>query len=635
MKNPKRLIVSTLCVLMILGGAGYWWLRPSLGVPGELYRYYPENTGFYVELAPGEKLSRRFVSYLDQQAALEDQEAEAQEKAAQQAEAEQKASPETATKPVNSNPKTEEKMTPPAASTKPAAKMTTQSSQTANESEMATSKQVSGAETNPADAKKIELTEAEKTEQAMALAAEKALKEQEKKQKRFRRAFLQKFNSTFEPYFSLGVWPDELPTPTSSGNILVVFPLRNNLSLTQIVQRFDMDPGDFNTLQVGKTRYFVEKNSGTSLAIQNQKLLITSTEIGMRHTLEKQARHAKNVFDIPATKALLAKLPWFRQGTFVLNNSVYLSPALEKAAGNLLQNGTLISQVLPLTTGAIQAQSGNVVTVRTLTPIYLSKISDIRFQNDLKAAYANPIPYNDLNLLPDNIGTMVEIAHLDKLYDFYSAHAMPPAMSRWLQLANYFLASFHVNVRGDLISLLENQTTFASPMGKPSFPILLMEKNEKKDKILDKLSTLLSTDAFPLHQKREQVGDLSVRTMQLPAGVPVPGGKISYGTIGQSIVFASPVDFLNTMRVNENHQKKLLDTPLYQSVMTGLPQESNLTLFFNIKDQPNLREAAVTPGNLAQWMEGIGLALWVSPFQSKNTDLLNSQFNIKIAPPKS
>jgi hypothetical protein len=567
MRNQKQLLAFATAGIILAGGIGYWALQHFLAVPGQLYRYYPASTGFYLELAPGEKLTRRFIAALQQQAAREEQEA---------------------AQPVPGN------------------------------------------------------------------AAEKTLNAQEFKQKRFRRAFLQKFNNTFDSYFSLGSWPDSAKTPqdanlpsaasteNNSGTVLIIFPLKAPLTLPQIVRRFDLEPNDFDIKQPdtrhAELSYFMEKETGTTLAVLDKNLLITSTESGMKSALAHYTHHDNNVFNTPENSAFLAQLPWFRQGTFILNNSVYSrkmlshSP-LSSAAGM----PPALSAVLPLTVGSIQALSTNLVTLRTVTPIYLQNIPDATLRQHLQDAYGTKTALDEGKHLPADTALLLGISDPDKLYDFYQAHLMPTALSRWTGVANFFLAGFHLDFRRDLVSLLGKRTVIGAHPGQPMPAFVLVEKDEQKDKILNKLSTLLSTGVFPIHQQQEQIDDISVRTIDLPSGFLGETGKVSYGSIGESIVFANPTDFLQMERISEGKQETLASAPLYRAVMTDLPDTTSILLYLNLKDQPGLHSpnqpigTITSPASITQWLDAVGLSLRVDPYQKNKIDILNGQINLKIA----
>lgn len=564
LKNKKQLIAMGL-VLGLLGAFTLYKVAIEFGgVPGKLHQYYPVSTGFYLELAPGEKMTRRFVGFLQQQSRQEAQN-RTQQKKALLADVE---------KPNG------EKLTP--------------------------------------------------QEIQASLATD-----DENERKSFRRVFLEKFNSTFEPYLSLGVWPEATthqPTTLqpSGGSILIILPLKENLDLTAVIQRFGLDLKDFKQINYNRQSFLEEKNSGTSLAVLSQKLWITNTAEAMQSALSHYNKHEPNVFDAELNKTYLSKLPWRRQGTFILNNSVYTRKALEsKAKLNARIAG--MSDVIPVTVGAIQANPDQQLSIRFITPVYFNNITDSRLRDRLKAIAQPAESFSQAGALPSDTVMMIGVTGLDKAYDFYHDYMMTPENTRWLKMMDIILSGFRVNLREDLVNLLSKRTVMATRLSdKPSL-IMMLEKTEAKDKSLNKISTLLSTNAFPIKQETLQVNEVNSRMLSMP--VPIPGqmsSKLQYGTIGSSLVFATPQDFRQTIAVNRKQAQSLAETSSYRSVMSGLPTLSNATAYVNIAEQTRLAKTPQPIQNPSQWLDTLGLALWMNPPKQDGVSILNGQLNLKL-----
>ena len=62
------MLKKVLPAIVIIGAIGFgaytFWPKSSQSVPGELYRFYPESTEFFMEVAPGEKLSSRLYQVM-------------------------------------------------------------------------------------------------------------------------------------------------------------------------------------------------------------------------------------------------------------------------------------------------------------------------------------------------------------------------------------------------------------------------------------------------------------------------------------------------------------------------------------------------------------------------------------------
>lgn len=585
LKNRKQLVALGL-VLGLLGAfAAYRTALNWVGVPGKLYQYYPVSTGFYLELAPGDKLTRRFVAFLDNQAAQEE---------TLQKERQALLSPKN-TEPATSKSQMEGKK--PEAIAKESIKAPATPDKSANTAP------------NPAQASQPQ-------------------------PKNFRRIFLSKFNSTFESYVSLGIWPDPdlagTGLQTNGGHTLVVLPLKEDMTLPAVVKRFDLELKDFKQETFAKIPYLEESHSGTSMAILNQKLLITNTARAMQSTLSHYARHEKNVYDEPGNQRYLSELPWFRQGTFILNNAVYTRKALAKTG----QIGTKIAgmgDILPLTVGAIQAQPDQRVAVRFMTPVQLQSIPDVPLRKSLQAIIQPVAAFPQATQLPQKTGLMVGLTHPETVYDFYHDFMISPENARWAQMLQMLLSSFHLDFRKDVVGLLSQRTVIASQFDHQPSLMVVTDKTDTKDKSLDKISTLLSTNAFPIKLKKGQLDDLSFKTLSLPGNHP--NSQLQYGTVGTSLVFATPQDYTSIVKVTRHEEKSLAETPAYYTTMGGLPNQANALLYLNVQAQANTQHLPVGLQNPGQWLEAIGVALWLTP-QPKGNAVLNGQFNLKLANPK-
>lgn len=69
--NKTPLIVMSVVGLLVVSALAYFLTRPPKSpMVTELYKYYPDNTAFFVELSPGDKLSSRFFSGMDKLRAM-------------------------------------------------------------------------------------------------------------------------------------------------------------------------------------------------------------------------------------------------------------------------------------------------------------------------------------------------------------------------------------------------------------------------------------------------------------------------------------------------------------------------------------------------------------------------------------
>jgi hypothetical protein len=589
-QHKKKIVLASILILVLASAFGFYqFIIHAFGVPGNLYQYYPASTGFYLELAPGEKLTRRFIAYLDEQVSAVE--------TAQNQSSSVSARPENGVS-IKAPRSAEHKKDSPnrsAGSTLPSIDTPPNSPESLN------------------------------------------------KRSGFRRVFLQKFNDTFSSYFSLGVWPDatDAHRPVfDGGHVLVIFPLRENMTLDAVVRRFELDIKDFNQQKHHNIAYIEEKNSGTTLAILNQKLLIANTAAGMQSALAHYEKHAPNVFDEPNNKRYLFHLPWLRQGTFVLNNSVYDQASEGKEAQQKRVPASPMAgfaKLVPVTVGSIQAMPNQRLAIRFMAPIVLSSLTDT---GGLRASVQNLFQgtqsFPQARQLPQDTGMMMGITGMDKFYDFYHDFMMPVDTARWLKMMDMILLGFRIDLRRDIISLLENRTVVASRIDAPNSLIVMLDKNEQKDKNLDKISSLLSTNAFPIKQEMAQIGDLSVKTLSLP--VPISRSsqnQLSYGTIGTLLVFATPQDFKKTVEVVNQEQPSLAANPSYKAVMDGLPEKSNFLMYLNVKEKAPIAKQATQLQNPAQWLDAIGLSLWATPQEKDKSTLLNGQLNLQLARKKS
>lgn len=536
MKADKKILIVLVAVSLVVTATVliYDRLFPA-GVPGSLYRYYPVSSGFYMELAPGEKMTRRFLTLLEQQ----------------------------------------------------------------------------NAGSNVALQDPLEV-----------------------RRQNFRKAFLQKYGSTFKPYFSLGIWPDAKPGQSSiqadqtgfyGANTLVVLPLRKPMNLPTLAKRFELPLNDFTRKRFGKTSYMIDQDSGNVLAILDEKLLIANSETAMRNALDHRLRKLPNVYDNPVNREYLAKLPSGRQGAFILNNMVYQKGQLKNRFSpqqRSLASG--LQDIVPILAGAIRAGQNNVISIPFVTPIFLKEMPPELKQN-LQAMYAKPESFNQAGLLPADTVMMLGVASMDKVYDFYNATMMPMETRRMLQVADLYLDSFQLDMRRDLISLFDKRTVIASRKTQPSL-MVIADKNPLKDKTLNKISSLLSTNAFPVKQETLQIGETSLKTLSVSETVPNRRPeRISYGTVGDFLAFAPPEDFLVIARLYQNKkQQDLTELPLYRDLTRGLPSKNNLLLFTDLKAR---RPEALQ----AEWVEALALALQVKPDRKDEADLVYGQLNLKMS----
>jgi hypothetical protein len=261
-----------------------------------------------------------------------------------------------------------------------------------------------------------------------------------------------------------------------------------------------------------------------------------------------------------------------------------------------------------------------VLSVRLIAPVYLKNIRNAEFRSALQAAYHSTGHFTEAGQLPADTTLMLSVSRLDQVFDFYRAFFMAPELQRNFQLAEIVLDGFKINLRKDIVGLFDQRTVMAARPAQSSL-IVMLNKDAQKDKTIDKVSTLLSTNVFPVKEETEQVGDVAVKTLLMGQGADgqVPD-KLSYGTVGHALVFATPPDYVATAHVGNDKAKSLAETPLYLSLMQGMPFESKALAFIDL----SRRQTA--PG----WIQALGLALWAEPFKKNEVDLLNGQLNLKL-----
>ncbi len=653
LKTTHAALLFLLFISAAAGGA-FWWVQTKIGIPGALYQYYPVNTGFYMELAPGDRLTHQFVRYLSEQANLDDQ------RLVQKGVSKRPIAPP----PIASAPSGT--VFPGSAPVKPLGR-TVKASLFPHPSvhlltPSLTNKAAGVSRTGPDVAHTtttpVFALPAESLPSASEVVAEKIFLERARKERRFRHAFLEKFNDTFESYFSIGTWPTvplipalkavdttdtkalthvistgsgDIPLVAPQGNVLVIFPLRQNLKLSAIVQRFDMETSDFQSHHAGNWDYYEEEGNGTCLAVLDQKLLVTSTSAAMELALSHHASDAANVFDESENKAFLAQLPFFRQGTFLLNNRVYAP----KTSLNGAPPSQMTNVILPLIAGSVQLQPGNVLSFQSVAPIYLDNIPDENLRKRLRSVYYSPLVLDSqAQKLPVDTALMLSVANLDQYYDVYESSLMPTGVRQWVNSADMVLGTFKLNLRRDVIGLFQKRSVLAATSGK-HLPYLMMDATDAKTKSLTQVSTVLSSDVLPWHEHHEKRGSFQLNTVQLPPSPWGAGGPLSYGTIENSVAFAAPSDYLALLQTNTGKTQNLTTVPLFQSVTRGFPSKVNASLYLNLQNPSAFNSLIPGMNQLTPWTDAIAAACVLSPYHNAGADagtvdVLNTYINIKI-----
>ncbi len=471
----------------------------------------------------------------------------------------------------------------------------------------------------------------------------------EHKDKAFRKNLITKFNTTFEPRFSMGVWPDsppkeaapgkaQTPVPTLNNNVLVVFPLQNDQqTIKEIIQQFGGNAENFQQAEFQGISYYIDPQTESSFSVMNQNFLLTNSSRAMETIIQQKQGKESTVYDHPVNRKYLSLLPRRRDGTFVINASAYatgyhhrVQEEIDRQVGESALGGSVtrrlnrLSDVLPVTVGALRVKKGTLLHVQAYTPLLIENIGKPELKTELKELLHTTSQFQSGSLLPADTTFLLGFAGLDELFDLYRITLATPEEKSMFQGADGFLRMFNLELRKDVVGLLNGQTILAS-RSEASSPVILLKKSDAKQDTLDQLLAILTKSGLPVEQKEERLGKTTVTTLKTQRGEQET--TISLGTLGSMIGIAPIEEFSNLVKVQERDTENLASKKLYRDMLDGLPKTAACLLY------ADLSEISKTKERLAryQWLEAISGTL-TSKTASPSEEVINSHLVIKIKP---
>ncbi|MEB3286757.1 MAG: hypothetical protein VKJ04_04580 [Vampirovibrionales bacterium] len=377
----------------------------------------------------------------------------------------------------------------------------------------------------------------------------------------FRRALFDKFDTTFEPRISIGLWPENLVRPEdaaekngkkiisniqkaklANGSALVILPLKKELSFPELVSLFNGNQKNYKAETLNNVTYYVEISPGhlktdlvtdlalsqNAFAIINQSLFISNRPQILQNVIltlnaKQTGRKGGNIYDHPTIKKYLGLLDKNRDGTLIVNSTAY-SEQLKAMSENipaslpapLLKRALLYADVTPLMLGALHVENETRFSTDFFMPLNLKALGNPKLASEIKALYAEKKPLLAAAFLPANTTFLLDAQSLDHWYDLYANHLMPPPQQTQLKQAGMLLSLVQLDWRDDLIGLLSGESAFASIDANP-FPIVLLESNEKKQASYNKILNIMTSGKFfPAQHKDEQIGKVAVKTFVIP-----------------------------------------------------------------------------------------------------------------------
>ena len=376
----------------------------------------------------------------------------------------------------------------------------------------------------------------------------------------------------------------------------------------------------------------VDRDSGIALAVVDGNFLIASNRKAMKTVLENRSQHAPCVFDHPTNKKYLRKLPAKRDGTLVLNNTVYAEHALQNRQympAPVLQKMERFATILPVTLASLSVEEntaeenteekdteGNAyLHVQSVTPLVLKGFDNKDFRKDLRAIYSQSIAFKTPNTMPQDTSFLLAWAGVDRFYDFYTKHLTTPEEKTVLRFTNDFLKSKDMDLRKDVVGLLEGEAALMLRK-KSKKPLLLFTKTGEKEKKLTRLTGLLSMAPVPIEQKKEQFGNTSATTLVVPG----KDLRISFGSVGPIMGFGITPHFADLVKVKERDMKSLAQDSTYQHMTRRLPRKANGLFYVRFKPSPN--------NPPSRWIRMASGAVWAR--KEGDADIVFGKFTLKL-----
>ena len=449
----------------------------------------------------------------------------------------------------------------------------------------------------------------------------------------FGEGLLEKFGTTFEPQFSFGIWPDQ--KDITSSQILLAFPLKQPMTLNDLIARFHWQLDDFTRTRVLNTDVLTDKTSGSTLAVADNDFLVASTEDALTTALTTRFQQTPNVYDNTLNKKYLSKLPWRRDGTLIINNAAYLQQALQ--SGDQLPKPVIekmrkFAGVLPVTLAAVSVEDNRYLHIKTVTPLMLQGFDSSNFgpdfRKDLRQTYTQTIGFKTPGAMPADTTLIIAWAGFDKFYDLYTQYLANPDEKMLAHLYGSILGSKNLDLRKDVVGLSEGEAAVALRQNSP-YPILLLSRTPEKENTLHRLTDLLASSPIPVEQSTEQFGDISAQTLS----VPRKNIRVSYGGVGSVIGAGLSTQFADLVKVNEGQMQRLPSNSTYNRLMQGMPWYANGMFYANLHDAAlsNAPKPEIFQ-RLARWVDAASGMIWAKK-DSDDADLVYGQFTLMLSKP--
>lgn len=559
-QSKKSLITTIIAIVLFIGVAsvGAFYVLQSQAIRDPLYIYYPENTTFYAELAPGEQLAKRFLAMAQQQAP-----------------------------------------TP----------------------------------------------------------------EQLSKTKAFKRALIDQFSTTFKPHISLGIWQDKQAT-LEDGHTLLILPLQEvggDLSFPQLIKRFNGNPEEFKAETHANIIYYRYIGENSNFAVIDQKLFITNGDQPMEQLIDslepsRHRRKGKNVFDHPTNASYLKLLANGREGTLIINNTVYAEQLqkldkLPKLKNTALPKATQqqvarFAKIMPVTVGEFEVETTNRFLLTLHSPVMISHIANKAMAKALQAAYLSNGKLKSPNTLPTNTKGFLAIRGLDKWYDLAADHLLPADQKQSLQGVSQMASFLQLDFKKDIIGLFNGEIALASTSAD-NMPTLLLGVAEPdkappditpKQHTIDRLVSLLSSGTFfPVTHKKEQLGTVDVNTFVSSN----QSTRLSIGTLKTMIGLAETTQFTELADVNGKKKASLWENPEFKNMSHTFPKEVLVQFYANLPGQSLTKNPigqALEQKNLGKKINAssadvktVAGAIWAKNWNSEQ-DMLEARLVVELMP---
>lgn len=436
---------------------------------------------------------------------------------------------------------------------------------------------------------------------------------------------VENFNATFEPSFSIGAWqPDGKAVEPGEGEALLVFALREDMTLDAFAERFDMKMADFDKKEFkaggDAVPYLVDKQEQFAYAIADQKFLVTNTETAMTQALNHHFKNEPNVYDDPLNKEYVDMLSAKREGTFLLNNRIYANSARqmrEQFPGGSPVNESAMDAMIdavPVTVGAIELDTRDQISVRFITPLMTESIEDGAFKDSLLSLYVDKQPLDDAARLPQNTAFFLAVVGVDNWYDFYTQHVLTGETMGQMRMADMMVRGAGLDLRHDLVGMFANKTVIAGRPQDQSM-IVMLDKSDQKVEVLGKLKGIVQQFVQP---QTDTIENVSVTMLPVPTGRTVM--NLAYGEVDNAIVFAPSHEFAAAVKAGKGGANLSQDA-IYKSLMRDIPKEGNFLLYLNAAEMPN-------PSSEERPFDALTVALWTE--KKGQVELIQGQLNIKL-----